>query len=144
MRLTLVPETLASVGHRFTFLGPNKDIECAACPHQKMCFDLEPGHTYQVTKLRPVAHPCELHDEGKARVVEVEPVGFTTSLETKHLRGTAATWTPPDCRMPECANWAVCHKSGPEHGVRYAIESVEDALECPIGLDLKRVRLQRT
>jgi uncharacterized protein len=141
--LTLVPSTLAKKGYRFTFAGPNKDIECAACPFQKLCFGLEPGRTYEVRQVRDVQHPCELHDEGKVRAVAVEEVTFPSSIERKHLRGTAAHWTPVDCGRPSCANWSLCHPVGHSSGAKHAIVKTHGAVECPAGFDVERVDLKK-
>ena len=143
MPLTLVPSTLAAKGHRFTFAGPNKGIECAACPFTKLCFGLEPGRRYEVKQVREVQHPCELHDEGKVRVVVAEEVPFTATLERKHLRGTAAPWEGPDCKRPSCKNWALCHPVGPVAGARHAIVKQHGAVECPVGFDLEKVDLKK-
>ena len=142
MTLTLVPESSATPGARFRFLGPNKGEECAGCPFQKLCFGLAPGHDYAVTTVRNVSHPCGLHDGGRAHVVEVEPTTFASSLETRHLRGTAATWSPVPCGKPECPSYALCHPVGALAGTRHAIESNEGALPCPAGFDLVKVRLR--
>jgi uncharacterized protein (UPF0179 family) len=141
--LTLVPSTLAEKGHRFTFAGPNNGIECAACPYTKLCFGLQPGRSYEVKAVREVQHPCELHDEGKVRAVSVEEVPFAATLERKHLRGTAAHWTAPDCRRPSCPNWALCHPVGHTAGAKHAIVAQRGAVECPVGFDLERVELKQ-
>lgn len=143
MPLTLVPSTLAKKGYRFTFAGPNNGIECAACPYTRLCFGLEPGRAYQVKAVREVQHPCELHDEGKVRVVEAEEVPFTATIERRHLRGTAAPWTAPDCKRPSCANWALCHPVGPAAGARHAITRQHGAVACPAGFDLEKVDLRK-
>ncbi|MEA3165786.1 MAG: uncharacterized protein QOJ26_652 [Thermoplasmata archaeon] len=140
--LTLVPDALAARGFRFTFAGPNKGEECAGCPFQKLCFGLDPGRTYKVTSVRDVAHPCALHDTGKARVVVVEEVPFQATIERHHLRGTAAPWTAPNCRRPSCKNWALCHPVGHTAGGRHAITAQKGAVECPVGFDLERVDLK--
>lgn len=139
--LTLVPVDLARPGYRFTFRGPNLGMECAGCPVQKLCFNLHPGGVYEVREVRGVRHPCELHDGGRVAVVRVERVGFETSLAPKHLRGTAATWNAVDCGYPECANWRLCHPQAGQ-GVRYAIKKVGEAIDCPMGYDIKRVELE--
>jgi uncharacterized protein UPF0179 len=88
--LTLVPDALAAKGYQFTFVGANKGEECVGCPFQKLCFGLAPGHAYKVTAVRPVTHPCALHEGGRVRAVEVAEVPFAATLERRHLRGTAA------------------------------------------------------
>lgn len=143
MALTLVPSTLATKGYRFTFNGPNKDIECAACPFQKLCFGLTPGRKYEVQAVRDVKHPCELHDEGKVRVVEVVEVDFTSTLERVHLRGTAAPWTPIPCARPTCVNWNLCHPVGPSAGARHAITRQLGGVDCPAGYDIEKVTLRK-
>lgn len=143
MPLTLVPSTLAAKGYRFTFTGPNRDIECAACPFTKLCFGLEPGRRYEVKTVREVQHPCELHDEGRVRVVEAVEVPFATTIERRHLRGTAAHWTPIPCGKPECKNWGLCHPVGPTAGAGHAIVAQKGKLECPAGYDLERVELKK-
>lgn len=143
MPLTLVPECNAAPGHAFHYLGPNAGEECQGCPFQRICFGLEPGRHYRVTAVRDVVHPCNLHADGRVRVVEVQPQPFETSLETKHLRGTAATWNPVPCGWPECANWKTCHPVGPPAGAKYAIQGVGQRLDCPAGYEVQRVRLER-
>lgn len=139
--LTLVPVDLARPGYRFTFLGENKGMECEGCPVRKLCFQLHPGGVYEVQEVRGVRHPCELHDGGRVAVVLVQRVGFSTSLESKHLRGTAATWNPVDCGYPECPNWSLCHPVGVQQGVRYEIKAVGSKIDCPMNYDIKRVDL---
>ena len=141
--LTLVPETLAKPGSRFTFLGPNPGGECAGCPLQKLCFGLEPGRTYAVEGLREVRHPCALHDGGRVRVVTVVPASFPTTVEASTLRGTAATWTPIPCGRPQCPSWGLCHPTGPAPSARYEITERGAAVPCPAGYDLVRVELRK-
>ena len=141
--LTLVPASLAEKGYRFTFAGPNAGEECVGCPFQKLCFGLQPGRSYVVKAVRPAAHPCGLHDEGRVRAVEVAEVPFAASLERRHLRGTAAPWAPPICRKPSCRNWSLCNPVGHAEGSRHAIVAQKGPLECPAGFDLERVELKR-
>ncbi len=149
MTLTLVPESMATKGARFTFRGPNlprrhgnTGDECKGCPFQKLCFGLVPGHTYKVTGLRSVTHPCALHEGGKVHVVTVEQTDFPSSVETRLLRGTAATWTPVPCGRPDCGSYGLCHPVGPTPGIRYEIASNEGNLLCPAGFELTKVRLK--
>lgn len=140
--LTLVPETVAKPGYRFVFLGPNQGEECQGCPYQRLCFNLEPGRTYEIDGMRDVVHPCNLHDEGKVRVVTVKPVGFASSVEEKRLRGTAVTWTPVPCGMPECPEYGFCHPVGVAADRRYVVDEAGEAMDCPAGYRLRRVRFR--
>jgi len=138
--LTLVPATLAQSGYAFTYQGPNLGEECKGCPFQKLCFGLEPGRHYEVTAVRKVIHPCNLHEEGKVQVVEVQEIPVTTTLEVRHLRGTAAKWAPIPCKRPECVNWHLCNPRVPAGA--YAIAEVGETVACPAGFELQRVKLQ--
>ena len=140
--LTLVPEAASAKGSRFTFVGPNKGEECAGCPYQKLCFGLQPGHTYEVAKARELTHPCALHDGGKVRVVQVEEVPFTATVERRHLRGTAAAWEWLGCRKPSCRNWGLCHPQGHTVDAKHAIVAQHGKVECPAGYDLEKVELK--
>ncbi len=137
MALTLVPDLLAREGLRYTALDDPQAMECEGCPVRKLCYEAGPGH-YEVKALRPVTHPCELH-EGRMRVVEAEPAPFETTLEARKLRGTAATFTAIDCGFPECGHWHLCHPAAPAG--KYTIDEVGEAVECPVHLDIRRVRL---
>ena len=143
MALTLVPDTLARRGWGFTFTGTaTPPEECRACPFQKLCLGLTPGRHYQVAALRDVTHPCALHDGARVRVVEASESAFPSTVETRLLRGTAATWSPIPCGRPDCANWALCHPVGPLPGVRNQIVAQQGAVACPAGFELTRVELR--
>lgn len=141
MPLTLVPATLARRGLGFTFAGPSGGPECMACPVRRLCFGLEAGRRYEVQTVRDVVHPCALHEGGKVRVAEVAEATFAASIERRHLRGTAAAWSPPACGTPHCGNYGLCHPVGPIPG-RHEIVEAGAALDCPAGLDVARVRLK--
>ncbi|MGB1586009.1 MAG: UPF0179 family protein [Thermoplasmatota archaeon] len=139
--LGLAPDLLATPGYRFTATGGPYE-ECDGCPVQKLCFAPEAGRHMEVKAVRSVVHPCNLH-EGGMRVVELDEASFATTLEAKRLRGTAATYSPPDCGHPTCPNWKLCHPVGPTRDVRYAVESVGEAVDCPMHYNLKRVHIKR-
>lgn len=142
MPLTLVPETLARRGWGFTFNGAGAAPECAPCPLRRLCLGLQPGHRYEVTALRDVTHPCALHEGGRVRVAEVAQAPFASTVETRLLRGTAATWAPIPCGTPECPNWALCHPVGPRAGARSQIVGEQGLVPCPAGYALTRVQLK--
>ncbi len=142
MELTLVPTTLAGVGYRFTFQGANDESPCKECPVRGLCFRLVPGQTYEVTGLRPVQHDCGHHEGGKVQVCEVEEVSITSTVEARRLRGTAVTWKPIPCGMPECSSWSLCHPAGPPADASYEVKGEAPGPECPAGYDLRRVELR--
>lgn len=142
MRLSLVPVPHARPGFRFVFRGENNE-ECKGCPYRKLCFDLAPGHAYEVRAVRSITHPCALHDEGKVRVVEVEEVDVPATAARRHLKGTALHWTPPPCGMPACPAYGLCHPVGLAAGAKHEVTATLGVQPCPAGFDLERVRLKR-
>lgn len=140
--LTLVPETLAEKGYRFFFHGPNDGPECESCPVRLLCFRIPAGRHYEVTQVRKVTHPCDLHEGERVQVCLVEEVPFETTLERKHLRGTAARWDPVPCGYPECPQYALCHPVGPAKGAKYTIKETGDKVDCPMHYDIARVVLE--
>lgn len=140
--LTLVPEAMAQPGRRLTFAGPNAGEDCAGCPFRALCFRLEPGRRYEVTGLREVWHPCRLHDGDRVRVAEVREVPILTSIEDRHLRGTAASWAPVACGRPQCPRYGFCHPQGLKQGARHQIVATGAAIECPAGFDLHEAQLR--
>lgn len=139
--LTLLPSTLAATGYRFTYRGDGRFEECEGCPVKGVCYRLEPGRRYEVQAVRDVEHPCNLHETGRVRVCTVQEIPLHTSLETKHLRGTAAHWRPVPCGYPECPNNRLCHPVATPEG-RYAIVEDRGQLRCPMGYDLHTVTLE--
>lgn len=141
--LTLVPDTYAAKGTRFTYTASaTAPEECTGCPFQRLCFGLEQGRRYEITQLRDVTHPCALHDGGRVRVAEVHEVPFATTVETRLLRGTAVSWAPVACGRPDCANYAMCHPAGTQPG-RHEVVAPGEAVACPAGYTLTRADLRR-
>lgn len=140
--LTLVPSTIARPGLRFWYQGDPKAMECEGCPVRALCYRLEPGRRYEVKVLRDIQHPCELHDEGRVTVCEVQEVPFQSSVKAGRLRGTAAHWEPVPCGMPECPQYGFCHPVGPVRDTKMEIVSDDGAMECPAGFDLHRVTMK--
>ncbi|MHB8632412.1 MAG: UPF0179 family protein [Thermoplasmatota archaeon] len=141
--LTLVAEGLARPAYKFRFLGPNAGPECQGCPFQRLCFGLRPGGAYEVSSVRDVVHPCGLHEGGRVRVALVEEIPFSSTLETRLLRGTAAPWVPIPCGRPDCSKWAVCHPVGREAGARHEVVARGESVSCPAGYELTQVLLRK-
>ncbi|MGB1698118.1 MAG: UPF0179 family protein [Thermoplasmatota archaeon] len=138
MNLTLVPTVLAKEGYRYTNHGDQNAEECDGCPVRTLCFKTPPGH-YEVDTVRDVKHPCKLH-EGTMQVCTVKEIPITTSLEAKHLKGTAANWAPIPCGYPECDRFQLCHPQTPAGHME--IVSVGEAIPCPMRYDIKEVQLR--
>ncbi|UCB58450.1 MAG: UPF0179 family protein [Thermoplasmatales archaeon] len=67
--VTLIGEKLAIEGDEFKYLGTNNG--CRKCKLKTVCFNLKPGSTYKITKIRDKQHKCNVHD-GNVVAVEVQ------------------------------------------------------------------------
>ncbi|MCI4369503.1 MAG: UPF0179 family protein, partial [Thermoplasmata archaeon] len=66
--ITLIASSQAKPGFEFVYFGGAP--VCRTCPYRHACLTLDVGRRYEVTKVRPVTHPCALQ-ESEAHVVEV-------------------------------------------------------------------------
>jgi len=69
--VTLIGEKLANEGNKFIYLGANNG--CGKCKLKTVCFNLKPGKTYEITKIRDKRHSCNVHD-GDVVAVEVQEI----------------------------------------------------------------------
>jgi len=137
--ITLIGEPTARVGNRFYYLGPLTD--CRECKLRNVCFNLEPGGLYEVTKLRGQTHEC-IEREGLVHVVEVERLPIPAAVPKKQaMEGSVITVQLPRCNNPGCAHHALCFPIGAEDGRKYSVEEVGEDLECPVGEDMVSVRM---
>jgi uncharacterized protein len=136
--ITLLSQAQAKVGFEFVYVGAAP--VCRTCPYRHACLTLDPGRRYEVTRVRPVTHPCALQ-ETTASVVEVQPVARELVVESQTaVVGSSVETGRFGCRRMDCANWEIC--SGPSLPAkqRFRIEKVHPELaECRIGRTLKRV-----
>lgn len=137
--ITLVGETQAHIGDRFYYLGPQTD--CKECKLKGVCFNLEVGRQYEITKLRDTHHECELH-EGGVRVVEVEKKPTLACVSKKlAIDGSVITFESSDCARLGCEHWSHCHPTGIRNGEKLAVTDIVEKVECPNDLELVLVKL---
>jgi len=138
--MTLVPETLAKIGYEFYMVGPLP--ECKSCRLRSVCFQLEQGKVYKVTKVRENKHPCKIHGRDVC-IVEVEPSSFKTSVHEKRaVEGSMLEYVQVVCASPGCEHYHTCKPMFAKEGRKYKIKKVGKKLECLEGHDLKEVELE--
>jgi len=131
--ITLIGKEQAKVGHRFIYLGPI--AECKECPLKNICFNLEKGRRYRITKLRDREHKCRIFSEG-VRVVEVERMPFHSSIpKNLAIEGSVVTASLPDCRKRGCEYWGLCHPVSVENGAKIRILKLGEPVRCPAGFN---------
>ena len=129
--ITLIGEAQAKVGNRFYYLGPL--TECKDCRLKGVCFNLEPGHLYEVVGLRDAQHDCEIH-ESRVRAVEVKKIPVSVAIQNKKaIEGSMITFEAAKCENIGCENYMYCCPLGIREGTRFSISEIIGDLECLIG-----------
>lgn len=138
--ITLIGEHQARVGDMFVYRGPL--TECRDCKLKAVCFNLDAGGLYRITKVRDVKHECRIHEEG-VRVVEVEKEKHPGALPMRSaIEGSTITFEAVKCDELGCQNWKLCHPMGVEKQMRFRVAKVDKELKCPAGLRMMAVVLE--
>lgn len=142
MVVTLIGEKIAKVGSEFIYCGPLS--ECKDCRLRNVCFALDEGRRYKITRVREVKHDCDIH-EGGARVVEVEKSDTPAIIETRlAINGSTLTFTIREpCTNLGCEKYRECFPQYLKNGERLKIVSVDSEVICPEGSRLTEVKLSR-
>lgn len=135
-------ERWSKEGEEFVFLGPQP--ECKDCRLKGPCLHLTLGQRYRITRRRDVHHDniCKLHEDG-VRVVEVAPVPYETSVRTpRAIEGSLVPYEFLPCGNLACRHYRLCHPAGLSDGTKVKLLRVEEAMECPVGYNIRRVRAE--
>jgi hypothetical protein len=143
MAVTLIGEKIAKVGSEFIYCGPLP--ECKDCRLKNVCFALDEGKMYRITRVRDVKHDCEIHD-GCARVVEVERTETPLIVESRiAISGSTFTYSARDnCFNLGCESFRLCFPQHLKGGEKLKIIAVGTDISCPEGNRLTEVKLSRT
>lgn len=138
-KISLIGVDLANEGLEFTFVGPL--VGCAECRIKNVCFNLDPGKSYRVLKVREKENPCFVFNKDKVSTVEVEEIPEVMNMQygKKLQEGSSATFKSMDCDHFTCPNIEKCNLVHMREGIRGVITKVEEKLECPKGYDMRRV-----
>ena len=136
--ITLIAQAQARPGFEFVYQGPAP--VCRTCPYRHACLTLDVGRRYQVTRVRPVSHPCALQ-ETDANVVEVAPIPRALVVEPRMaIVGSSFDAARFACARVDCPNWSACAGPSVPGKQRFRIERVHtEPAECRIGRSLKLV-----
>ena len=135
--VTLVGEKIAIEGAEFTYLGPIN--ECKECKLKNVCFNLKPGRTYRIKKVREKRHQCKIHS-GNVAVVEVEERPILTSIDRKLSKGAIVKIEKKDCKNIGCTYYDLCNRDINTEK-KYKILKIHENIECPLGYKLKKAEL---
>jgi uncharacterized protein len=134
--VTLVGEDIAVEGNEFVYLGAN--TECRNCQLKTVCFNLKPGRTYRISKIRDKRHNCTVHD-GQVVVVEVEEQPISGMVDMDVMEGASVPLRKTGCRNLSCNFFDVCTNPGITSGRSYQVTKNYGKVECPKGSTLYRV-----
>ncbi len=138
--ITLVGEKQAKEGNEFIYNGPL--AECRDCKLKQVCFNLEPGKRYIITKVRDAPkHECRIHD-GCARVVEVERSQVKIVVNSKNaIEGAMFSFEPKPCMNLGCEFYITCNPQGVKKEDKFKVAKIIRDIKCPDGDMLKEVLL---
>lgn len=135
--VTLIGEKLAIEDCEFVYIGPNN--ECRNCKLKTVCFNLKPGRKYKITSVREKRHNCSIH-EGNAAVVEVQELPIITAVDKKFSEGNNIKFEGEACKSIGCINYELCSVYLNKDKT-YKIIKIYEAVECPMGHELKKAEL---
>ncbi|GGM71565.1 hypothetical protein GCM10007108_07100 [Thermogymnomonas acidicola] len=140
-KITLIGVDLAREGLEFTFVTPL--VGCASCKIKNVCFNLEPGRNYRITKVRDKVNPCFVFNRDQVATVEVEEIQEYVNMQfgKKLQEGSTITLKSMNCDHITCPNIEVCNLVHKREGTKATIKAIEGRLECPKGYDMRRVSI---
>lgn len=141
-KISLIGLDLAKQDLEFTFVTPL--VGCAECRIKNVCFNLEPGRTYKVTKVRDKVHSCNVFNHDKVATIEVEEVDEKVNLQygRKVQEGSKVTLKSMNCDHYTCPNIETCNLMHKREGAKATISKVESKLDCPKGYDMRSVSVK--
>ena len=141
--VALVTEAQASEGTRFSV---RVHPLCRRCRLYRACVGkLREGLTYEVVRVRRVAHVCPLL-RAKMVVVDVVEAPKVIALTSRVVaEGLVTTFRRPACSYRgQCAYREYCRAEGLEDGEKVVVERVLSRhVECPAGLGIKLASVRR-
>ena len=138
--ITLLGKTHAEVGSEFYFIGPL--TECKDCRLKGVCFNLEPGAKYRVTEVRSQEHECHEFYGDSVTAVVVEKIVTPAAIPKKQAMGSSVVFESRKCDNIGCENWQFCCPSNARNGDRFSIADDLSDIKCPIGEQLRLVKLE--
>ena len=133
--------TIAKEGLVFRYVG--KAEECSSCEFGSICHNLTQGRRYRVTAVRDIEHECRVHDAGSVKVIEFEELPVEVAIGSrKALEGALVSLDEEECPKRWCPNHVICTRTIYPQGTKALIRKVEEDLECPMELKLKKAEVE--
>lgn len=138
-KISLIGVDLAQEGLEFTFTGPL--VGCGECRIKNVCFNLDPGKSYRILKVREKENPCFVFNKDKVATVEIEEIPEVAHMQygKKIQEGSSVTLSSMKCDQTTCPNIEKCNIVHMREGTRAVINKVDGKLDCPKGYDMRKV-----
>jgi len=126
----------------FTFVTPLQT--CSECRIKNVCFNLEAGKTYRISKVREQINPCLVYNTGKVSTIEVEEVEETFNIRygNRLQEGSTINVTGMRCDHITCQNIETCNLIHKKEPVKVNVSKIVEKIECPKGYDMRRVSVK--
>jgi len=140
--VTLIGVGQAEAGRIFIHKGPSP--KCEDCDYFNVCIgNLESERAYRIVKIRDKTLPCRLY-EAEMQVVEVIEAEMPSAISSQiAIERAIITFNMPNCNMQGCRNYELCFPKVLKNGDRCKILKVDEDINCPFGLPLRRAFLLR-
>lgn len=121
--VSLVGKKYADVGKEFIYIG--SILECKDCKIKNICFNLDVGKRYRITKLRNKQHECKIH-ENSVEVVEVEEQPISIAVPSNLAIIGAIVELKNDCKYIGCMYYRICCPSWLKENTKCKVIEVKD------------------
>ncbi|MFG1460852.1 MAG: UPF0179 family protein [Thermoplasmataceae archaeon] len=140
-KISLIGQDLAKEGLEFEFVGPL--VGCSPCAIRNVCFNLEPGKNYRITKVRDKLNNCFVFRGDKVKTVEVEEIGTTLTMQFGRSlqEGSTVTTRSIKCDYITCKYIETCNLMHMKEGRKVNVKKLVERVECPKGFDIRKVEV---
>ncbi|MHB8360217.1 MAG: UPF0179 family protein [Thermoplasmataceae archaeon] len=141
-KVSLIGVDQAREGNVFTFVTPLQT--CSECRIKNVCFNLEAGKTYRISKVREQINPCLVYNTGKVSTIEVEEVEETFNIRygNRLQEGSTINVTGMRCDHITCINIEICNLIHKKEPVKVNVNKINEKIDCPKGYDMRRVSVK--
>ncbi|WP_297215428.1 UPF0179 family protein [Thermoplasma sp.] len=140
-KISLIGSSIAKEGLEFVFAGPL--TACSDCRVKNVCFNLEQGHRYKVTKVREQVNPCIIFNGDKVNTVEVEELeDYVNVQESKRIQeGAIISLKSMNCDYITCPNIEKCNLYYFKPDTKVMVKSIGKEISCPKGYKMKQISI---
>ncbi len=141
-KISLIGVDQAREGNVFTFVTPLQT--CGECRIKNVCFNLEAGKTYRISKVRENVNPCFVYDQGKVSTIEVEEVDESLNIRygNRLQEGSKINVSGMKCDHISCPEIETCNLIHKKDSMKVTVNRINEKIDCPKGYDMRRVSVK--